>query len=95
MAYAVSVAGAWRRTTADVGKTLIGAKSTDPSVEQGTKLDPVIHLRTAQAPGPDTPAAGSPPRGRGYPVNLGMPPARSMEAQPNVVPCWQDGYHLP
>jgi ABC-type uncharacterized transport system substrate-binding protein len=51
MAYAASVAELSRRASTYVGKILQGAKPADLAVEQPTKFELVINLKTAKALG--------------------------------------------
>jgi putative tryptophan/tyrosine transport system substrate-binding protein len=54
--YAVSLKEMWYRSATYVDKILKGAKPSDLPVQQGTKFEWVINLRTAHALGLDVPA---------------------------------------
>jgi putative ABC transport system substrate-binding protein len=51
MSYSTSLTGLWRRSAAHVDKILKGAKPGDLPMEQPTKYDLVINLKTAKALG--------------------------------------------
>ena len=69
MSYGPSVDASFRRAAALVDKVLKGAKPAEIPVEQPTKFELVINLRTAQGPGPDDAARAAAARGRSHPVS--------------------------
>jgi ABC-type uncharacterized transport system substrate-binding protein len=54
--YAVSLKDMWYRSATYVDKILKGTKPSDLPVQQGTKFELVINLKTAKALGLDVPA---------------------------------------
>jgi putative tryptophan/tyrosine transport system substrate-binding protein len=53
--YSVSIKDMWYRSATYVDKILKGAKPSDLPVQQGTKFEWVINLKTAKALGLDPP----------------------------------------
>ena len=65
MSYGPNFPDLFRRTAALVDKVLRGTKPADIPVEQPTRIDLVINLKTAKALGLDSAADAARPRRRG------------------------------
>jgi len=68
VSYWFDEASLYRQTAATVDKVLRGAKPANLPVEQPTKFDLVINMKTAKAPRADDPAVSANPSRRDYPV---------------------------
>ena len=81
LAYSVSVKDTWYRSADYVDKILKGTKPSDMPVEQRTKFELVINLKTAKALGLDSAADTARPRRRGDRVRTAASSSRCSAAR--------------
>ena len=87
MSYGPSLPERHRRAATYVAKIFTGANPADLAVEQSTKFELIINLKTAKALGPTVPPVAPLPGGRGDPIDACRGTVRGIGVRKNTPGC--------